>query len=212
MNRRESLKKLSLAGLTAPLLLRELAGKPFNPRSFVTENPIGWNFNPGSLAKKDFMVSLQIVAERFLENNPEEVVDGILANLPLNNLMVFPHNRIRRSEAGRGGSVYQHPQTMIEDGEDVLDKLRPILEERDLSLTIGIGESVWGYQPWYAPYSKIAQRDVYGRILRESCVRNPAWNKTLFGFPLGQVFLGVVLVGTLWGHLHLRRRTASAPD
>jgi len=39
-----------------------------------------------------------------------------------------------------------------------------------------------------------------------------AWNKTLFGFPLGQVFLGVVLVGTLWGHLHLRRRTASAPD
>mgnify|MGYP001103819975 CR=1 FL=1 len=146
----------------------------FDPYSFTDKTSVGWEFNPKAKPQDNFMVSIQTVAKQFLDD-PAGEVDRIREGLPINNVMVFENNAVRRTEAGKGGGPRQHPTQGIVDGTDVFDRLEPILEERDLSLTLGMGESSWGYQPYYAPYSPIAQVDCFGRIHRESCMRNPEW-------------------------------------
>ncbi len=146
----------------------------FDPFSLTDKKSVGWEFDPQADPMENFMLSIQTGAEQFFDD-PEGEIDAIRAKLPINNLMVFEHNAVRRTEAGKAGGPRQHPTQGIVDGKDVFDRLEPILEERNLSLTLGMGEAVWGYQPFYAPYSPIAQVDCFGRTIRESCMRNPDW-------------------------------------
>ena len=146
----------------------------FDPYSFTDKTSVGWEFDPKAKPQDNFMVSIQTEAEQFLDD-PAGEIDRIREGLPINNVMVFENNAVRRTEAGKGGGPRQHPTQGIVDGKDVFDRLEPILEERDLSLTLGMGESSWGYQPYYAPYSPIAQVDCFGLTNRQSCMRNPEW-------------------------------------
>lgn len=164
-----------LLNLSACLLLclaGQLQAQGYNPNTNLDREAIGWEFRPNSTDLNDFMISVQVSAEQFLDREPGPVLDEMLAHLPLNNIMLFAGNYIERSEAGRGGSYHQHPE--FHEGPDILQRLQAPLAERDLSLTVQIGE-MWGYQPFYAPYSPTAQVDAYGRVHRESCIRNPSW-------------------------------------
>ncbi len=123
-----------------------------------------------------YPVSLQVSAGHFDEQEPEKVIDQMLEVFPLTSIMMFHNHHLRRTEGHRGGTMFRHPSVGIDDkGRDLFDRLREVLEPRDMGIILGMGEDAWGYQDRYPGYSTIAMVDCYGQTHRQSCVNNPAW-------------------------------------
>ena len=125
---------------------------------------------------KGCFVGIQLDGHVLDGRDAAEVIDEIQALTPLNAIMLFHGDRMRRSADHSAGTPFRHPiQGLDDDGRDLLDRLQAPAQKRGVQLILGIGEDRWGYHPAYHGYTSIAMVDCFGRTNRQSCVNHPVW-------------------------------------
>ena len=123
-------------------------------------------------------VGIQVRAQTIDEQDPAAVFDAIQEHVPLNAVVLFAGERLRRGPGHTGGTPFSQPQIGLdEQGRGIMDRLRGPAEERGIGLVMGIGEERWGYWEGCPGYTTIGMVDCFGRTHRQSCVNNPLWQR-----------------------------------